>query len=96
MEKKLLEHSCMMERPTVKLLCKEICLTLISSCKPHWTFQKITFAISSSERTGLGTAPNAVFTGASAKNSPVGFGSSRHSNSQHLSPARNFLQNYKT
>lgn len=96
MKERLSEYSYMTERHIAKFLCKKICLTLLSSCKHHRTFQRITVAISSSERTGVGTAPNAVFIGASAKNSPVGFGSSRHSNSQHLSPARNLLQNYKT
>lgn len=95
-EDRLSEYSYMTERHIAKYLCKNICLTLLSSCKHHRAFQRTTVAISSSERTGVGTASNPVFIGASAKNSPVGFGSSRHSNSQHLSPARNLLQNYET
>jgi len=65
-------------------------------CEFHWTFQRITAAINGRVPAELEEMLNAIFIGASAKNPSVGSGSSRHSNSQHLCPARNLLQNCKT
>ena len=69
---------------------------LYALCEFHWTFQRITAAINSRVQAELEEMLNAILIGASAKNPSVGSGSSRHSNSQHLSPTRNLLQYCKT